>query len=347
MKWKKKKKNRIEVNGPSVRGKDLGDVLDGYHTTGYQATNFGIAIAEVEAMLKWRLSDDQILLNTARANGSITDEEAAKTKAKVFLGLTSTLLLGGVRESVKYLAKNSLIQVVVTPGGGVDSDMIRSLAPEKVTIGSYNQSTGGNARQGNIEVAPDAREIVMKHAQSVFEKCLTEKDVWTPSELTAALGRSLDETSVLYWCAKNGIPVYCPSIVDGWVGDAIHVLNEQQITNKKPTLRVDLIDDVKNVNCEATKSKYTGMLILGGGVVKHHICNANLMRNGANHSIFIGTGQEFDGSDAGARPDEAVSWGKIRPGTRPVKIYGDASFLFPLLVAKAFVPYQQQHAKQN
>ena len=29
------------------------------------------------------------------------------------------------------------------------------------------------------------------------------------------------------------------------------------------------------------RAKATGMIILGGGLVKHHICNANLMRNGA------------------------------------------------------------------
>jgi hypothetical protein len=32
-------------------------------------------------------------------------------------------------------------------------------------------------------------------------------------------------------------------------------------------------------------------IILGGGVVKHHTCNANLMRNGAEHSVFINTGE--------------------------------------------------------
>jgi len=32
------------------------------------------------------------------------------------------------------------------------------------------------------------------------------------------------------------------------------------------------------------------------------------------------TGQEFDGSDSGARPDEAVSWGKIRAGAESVKV---------------------------
>lgn len=62
------------------------------------------------------------------------------------------------------------------------------------------------------------------------------------------------------------------------------------------------------------------MLILGGGLVKHHICNANLMRNGADFSVFINTGLSFDGSDAGAPPDEAVSWGKIKIDAKPVKV---------------------------
>ena len=39
------------------------------------------------------------------------------------------------------------------------------------------------------------------------------------------------------------------------------------------------------------------------------------------------TGQEFDGSDSGARPDEAVSWGKIRAGAESVKV--DISFPYP------------------
>jgi len=62
------------------------------------------------------------------------------------------------------------------------------------------------------------------------------------------------------------------------------------------------------------------MIILGGGVIKHHIANACLMRNGAESAVYINTAQEFDGSDAGARPDEAVSWGKIKVGADSVKV---------------------------
>jgi deoxyhypusine synthase len=65
----------------------------------------------------------------------------------------------------------------------------------------------------------------------------------------------------------------------------------------------------------------TGMIILGGGLPKHHICNANMMRNGADYAFFINTAQEFDGSDSGARPDEAVSWGKIRGSAKTVKVH--------------------------
>ena len=61
------------------------------------------------------------------------------------------------------------------------------------------------------------------------------------------------------------------------------------------------------------------------------------MRNGADYSVFINTGNEFDGSDAGARPDEAISWGKIRADASPVKVYTESSLTFPLLVAETFV----------
>lgn len=45
-----------------------------------------------------------------------------------------------------------------------------------------------------------------------------------------------------------------------------------------------------------------------------------LQRNGADYAVYINTGQEFDGSDSGARPDEAISWGKIRAGAKSVKV---------------------------
>jgi len=145
-------------------------------------------------------------------------------------------------------------------------------------------------------------------------------------------GKVIDNPeSVYYWCYKNKIPVFCPAITDGSIGDMIYFHSY-----KKSGLVVDIVSDIKKINNEAVFAKKTGMVILGGGVIKHHVCNANLMRNGADFTVFINTGQEFDGSDSGAKPDEAVSWGKIKLENTAVKIYGEASIIFPLLVAQTF-----------
>lgn len=105
---------------------------------------------------------------------------------------------------------------------------------------------------------------------------------------------------------------------------------------REPGMIVDTVQDIRLLNDLAVNAQKTGMIILGGGVVKHQILNANLMRNGADFSVFVNTGQEFDGSDSGAKPDEAISWGKIKEDAEPVKIHADASLVFPLLAAQTF-----------
>jgi len=101
-------------------------------------------------------------------------------------------------------------------------------------------------------------------------------------------------------------------------------------------LRFDPIEDLRKLNTMAVRAKHAGMIIVGGGLVKHHIANACLMRNGADEAVYINTSQEFDGSDAGARPDEAVSWGKIKATADSVKVYAEATIAFPLIVAATF-----------
>lgn len=103
---------------------------------------------------------------------------------------------------------------------------------------------------------------------------------------------------------------------------------------------MDIVEDIRKINTIAVRAKRTGMIVLGGGVVKHHIANANLMRNGAESAVYINTGQEYDGSDAGARPDEAVSWGKIKVDGDSVKVYAEATVVFPLIVAATFARVQ-------
>lgn len=94
---------------PTVRGYDfegpldLQKMLDCMMTSGYQATQFGRCVDEVNRMLKWRLSDEPV--------DDTTDEDErdpayrASTRTKIFLGFTSNLISSGVREQLRYLVK--------------------------------------------------------------------------------------------------------------------------------------------------------------------------------------------------------------------------------------------------
>ena len=65
------------------------------------------------------------------------------------------------------------------------------------------------------------------------------------------------------------------------------------------------------------------------------------MRNGADYAVYISTATEYDGSDSGASPDEAISWGKIREKSAPIKVFGDATILFPLIFYSTFYRYNK------
>jgi len=87
---------------------------------------------------------------------------------------------------------------------------------------------------------------------------------------------------------KNEIPVFCPALTDGSIGDMIYFHGYTE----KGGLVLDIASDIRAMNNTAVYARKSGMIILGGGVIKHHICNANLMRNGADFSVYINTGHE-------------------------------------------------------
>jgi deoxyhypusine synthase len=161
---------------------------------------------------------------------------------------------------------------------------------------------------------------------------------WTPSRIIRRLGLEINNPdSIWYWCARNEIPVYSPAITDGSIGNVIYFHSKQ--TSGAPKLVVDVVEDIRGMNNEAVWAKKTGTIILGGGVSKHHIMNANLMRDGADFAVYINTSSEFDGSDSGATPNEAVSWGKIRAEAHPVKVYAEVSLVLPIIVARTFAKF--------
>jgi len=289
------------------RGFDFNSFLKSYKTTGFQATNLARAVEIIKKM--------------------------RKDKAHIFFGYTSNIMSSGLREAIRYLAEHKLIDVIVTTAGGIEEDFIKCLGDFK--LGSFNAAGAelrekGINRIGNI-FAPNSRYVKFeKFMMKVLEKHKNETMI--PSKLIRILGEEINsKESVYYWCAKNSIPVYCPAIMDGSLGDMIYFFK-----SSNPRFKLEITEDAWKLNNETLGKNKTGIIILGGGVAKHSICNANLYRNGADYAVYINSQNEFDGSDSGASPEEAKSWGKIKGKGESVKVFGDATIIFPLVVAGAF-----------
>lgn len=320
---------------PIVRGYDFSDsatdynrLLESYATSGFQATHFGQAVDIINSMLSWRPSPEQI-----------KDGASPGAKCTIFLGYTSNLVSSGIRETICFLTKHKLIDVIVTSAGGVEEDLIKCLGDTGVASFSLNGARlreRGLNRIGNLLIPNDNYCKFEDWINPILDEALQHQrdkgTVYSPSSLIALLGERINnEESICYWASKNDIPIFCPALTDGSLGDMLFFHSY-----KSPGLIVDLVQDIRNINRIAINAKATGMIILGGGVVKHHIANANLMRNGSDFAVYVNTGHEFDGSDAGASPEEAISWGKIKPDARKTKVCADATLVFPLLVAQTF-----------
>ncbi len=311
-----------EPDGIPVRGYDFDkgvnyDVLmKSFASTGFQATHLAEAISLIDRMISEHVT--------------------------IYLGYTSNLVTSGLRDIIRYLAKHKKVGVLVTTAGGIEEDIIKCLGDFK--MGKFSASgellkEDGVNRTGNILV-PNSRycrfeEFMEPIMSEIYEEQKKTGKIISVSEFIKLLGKKIDnEESIYYWAYKNDVDVYCPAITDGSLGDMIHFF-----MYKHPDFKMDVASDIHKLNEFTITQKKTGVITLGRGMMKHHILNTNMMRNGYNYGVFINTGEEWDGADSNARPDEAVSWGKSaggEAGGKSIKVFGDATVLFPLIVAQTF-----------
>lgn len=251
------------------RGVDYEAILSGYFKQGFQATNYAIAVEEITKMLEWRADDEDV-----------GKDEGSQTGCKIFLGYTSSTTSSGLRETYRYLLEHRMVDVVVTTAGGVEEDLIKCLADTYVASFNLDDSKlreSGLNRIGNLIVPNNNYCLFEDWIMPILDKMLEEQrecgTTWTPSKVIHRLGKEInDRRSICYWAYRNNIPIYCPALTDGSLGDMIYFHSY-----RNPGLVIDICRDIRNINSEAVFSKKTGIIIIGTGIVKHHICNANLM----------------------------------------------------------------------
>lgn len=91
------------------QGVDYNKLLDSYLYTGFQATNFGLAVKEINKMINCRklpIPEEKFIDN---------DDEftAVKNNCTIFLGYTSNLVSSGLRETLRFLVEHKMVRLIL------------------------------------------------------------------------------------------------------------------------------------------------------------------------------------------------------------------------------------------
>ncbi len=302
------------------------------------------------------MSVDQLVLQMEKAWGFTAGklatainimERMIRTKGCVkFLSFTGNLVATGTRGVLRELVKRKMVDIIVTTCGTVDHDLARcwknyykgSFVMNDATLRARNIN-----RLGNVLVPNESYGLVIEEKiQSLLHELQNEGvNEVSSSDLCREIGKRIcDETSILYWAAKNNVPVFVPGITDGAVGYQLWLFSQDH------KLKLDLLKDSGQLNDIVYDADEAGALLVGGGISKHHTLWWNQFREGLDYAVYISTADEWDGSLSGARPREAVSWGKISEKAKRVMIEGDASVILPIMVTSLITRLNRQTKKQ-
>ncbi|KAL7698586.1 deoxyhypusine synthase [Lotmaria passim] len=299
-------------------------VLSSLPTVGLQATQIGRGRHIVQQVLHHRAQGD-----------------------RVFLAYTSNLISCGLRDTFAYLARERLVDCFISSAGGIEEDVIK--CGGSTVVGRFNLDgrtlrRRGINRIGNLLVPNDNycwfEDFFMPVLATLHEAQRVSR--WQthtrPSDFIEAMGAAMEKehpetcsSSLLYWCYKNGIPVFSPAFTDGSMGDMIYFYNFS-----KKGLVVDPLKDVPRLRALAAAdgSGRNTAIVLGGGLPKHH-----LLRNVPMDAVvMVTTGQEADGCVSSSVLADDLACGLLKEGAEVVRVQGDATVVFPLMMVAETEP---------
>ena len=187
---------------------------------------------------------------------------------------------------------------------------------------------------GNIFVPNECYEYLEDEITGVLIKIYngSKSREFSATEIIRQIGLHIDtENSFVYHAARNNIPIFCPGITDGAVGLQLAFFQQTHSEFKVNELKSAI--EALDFAMMAKKKGKMGAIVLGGGIAKHHTIISNILSGGLDYAIYVNSSTPYHGSLSGATTSEAKSWGKVSREARDVTIYGDASVVFPLLIA--------------
>ena len=259
----------------------------------------------------------------------IKDEETT-----VFLSLAGPLVPGGLRKIIRDLIQREEIEVLITSGANITHDLLESFGGHH-----YRNISGddeklcqmGVGRIGDIYTKSEDFMVFEEKILDIISQIAEEKNNLTITEFLAEIGDRIDDKeSILKTAADKGIPIYAPGIVDSMLGLQLWMYTQEN------ELILDAVGDMHTLSDIVYNSKKVSTVMLGGGLPKHYALASNLLKGGVDSGIQVTMDRGETGSLSGAPLEEAKSWAKAKCGSNLVTVIGDATIIFPLIVAGAW-----------
>jgi deoxyhypusine synthase len=251
----------------------------------------------------------------------------------VFLSIAGPLVPGGLRKIIRDMIDQGMVDVLITSGANITHDLLEAFGGKHhrgMTEDDETLCEQGMGRIGDLYTKSEDFEVFEEEITKILGK-ITEKDNYLSiREFLTEIGTSLkDEESIVYTAVKKGVPIYAPGIIDSMLGLQLWMFTQEN------ELHLDASGDMGELSDIVYASKKVATVILGGGLPKHYALASNLLKGGVDAAIQITMDRSETGSLGGAPLEEAKSWAKAKAGSNLVTVIGDATILFPLMLAGA------------
>ncbi len=258
----------------------------------------------------------------------ISDEETT-----VFLSIAGPMVPGGLRKIIRDLIADGHVDVVITSGANLTHDLLETFG------GSHYREHDetdeelcqmGMGRIGDVYTKAQDFEVFEKKISTLLEEIAQKNNQLNIREFITEIGNSIqDQESIICTAAEKNVPIYAPGLIDSMLGLQLWMFTQEN------QLTLDAPGDMHELSDIVYSSKKVATVILGGGLPKHYALASNILTGGVDAAIQVTLDRSEAGSLGGAPLEEAKSWAKAKCGSKLVTVIGDATIIFPLMVAGA------------
>lgn len=252
---------------------------------------------------------------------------------KIFLSLAGPMVPGGLRKVVRDLIDQGYVDLIVSSGANLTHDLVEAFGGRHYSGIHEDDETlqdSGIGRIADIYTKADDFEVFEEEIQKIFAKINESYKTISIQQFLYEIGLLIeDENSILATASKRNVPIFAPGLIDCMIGLQLWIYSQDH------DFTISAAGDMPYLSDFVYNSKKVTACMLGGGLPKHYTLASNILTGGIDAGIQITLDRSEGGSLSGAPLEEAKSWAKAKKGSNLVTVVGDATVLFPLIVAGA------------